>query len=507
MGLPLKLACAVTVCFLLVWCTSIPLGVPGEWTWTRSRIADDFAFSLIPAFGWAIVFCSVVWIGSGRIERSSRWQITAWLAGLFVTSFGLLSALQEAAPPEFRGAKVAWVLYYPGSSGYFTEARKVQNTAEFLAHYEQELQKGDVLHQGTHPPGLVVGYRGLMWICGHSAALRQFLLWTQPEDLKEAFRVIAATSARTPTPLTELDRCVIWLAALLMQACAAATVIPLLSLLRLFVSRTASWQLTSFWPIVPAVAIFLPKSDTCFPFIGCVVLALWLHGLKKGSLVLCIAAGCIFWLGMVLSLALLPVGFLAAVLTAWLTWGCVPEVGPPNATRRVISGLVAGGSAFVILTTATWLLASCNLANVWVWNYRNHAGFYAQFPRTYWKWLLVNPLELAVATGLPLIILALCSLRIHWKQPRTAAGGPFWMSLLAWCLLWLTGKNMGEAARLWIFLMPWIIWSAGTGWQALITSDEQAHRDTRQTWLLCWICQFLTALIIITRVAGFQAFG
>ena len=81
------------------------------------------------------------------------------------------------------------------------------------------------------------------------------------------------------------------------------------------------------------------------------------------------------------------------------------------------------------------------------------------------------------------------------------------MSLLAWCLLWLTGKNMGEAARLWIFLMPWIIWSAGTGWQALITSDEQAHRDTRQTWLLCWICQFLTALIIITRVAGFQAFG
>src|SRR5690349_16494236 len=122
MGLLLKLACAVVITFVLIWCTSIPLGVPGEWTWSRSPIADDIWFSLIPAFGWATILCLVVWIGSGCIERSTQWQLTAWLTALFVTSFSLLSALQEAAPPEFRSAKVAWVLYYPGSSGYFTEA-------------------------------------------------------------------------------------------------------------------------------------------------------------------------------------------------------------------------------------------------------------------------------------------------------------------------------------------------------------------------------------------------
>lgn len=507
MGLLLKLACALVVTSVLIWGTSLPLGVPGEWTWSRSPIADDFWFSLIPAIGWATILCLVVWIGSGRIERCSRGRLVVWLAGLFVTSFGLLSALQEAAPPEFRSAKVAWVLYYPGSSGYFTEARKVQNTADFLSHYEQELQKGDVLHQGTHPPGLVIGYRGLMWACNHSTWLRQFLLRTQPSDLQEAFRVIAITSARTATPLTDLDRCVIWLAALVMQVCAAATVIPLYCLLRLIVSRTASWQLTSFWPTIPAVAIFLPKSDASFPFIGCLVLALWLYGLRKNSLVLCLAAGCVFWLGMTLSLALLPVACVAALLTAWAAWGCRPDERLPNATHRVVSGLIAGGVAFIVLTIAMWFLTSCNLVNVWVWNYRNHAGFYAQFPRTWWKWLLVNPLELAIATGLPLIVLTLSSLRIHWRQAQAAAAGPFWMSLLTWGLLWLSGKNMGEAARLWIFLMPWIIWSAGAGWQAMISSDEQAHRDNRRRWLLCWICQFLTALIIITRVAGFQAFG
>ncbi len=502
----LKLASTVITTFMLVWCSSIPLGVENEWTWTRSPIADDFWFSLIPALGWAIVFCVIVWIGSRRIESAARWERTVWLGGLCACSFGLLGGLQEAAPPEFRSAKVAWVLYYPGSSGYFTEAKKVQDTREFLAHYQQELQKGDVLHQGTHPPGLVVGYRGLMWLCGQSSGLRQFLLATQPEDLKEAFRIIAASSIRSSNPLTESDRCVIWLAALLMQACASATVIPLYFLLLLHANRATSWQLASFWPIVPAVTIFLPKSDTCFPFVGCLVLVLWLHGLRKGSLVLSFMAGCIFWLGMTLSLALLPIACLSALLTGWYCRGCSPEERWPNAARRLTGNLIAGGTGFVALTLIFHLWTMCNLVDVWVWNYHNHAGFYAQFPRTYWKWLLVNPIELCFAAGLPLIALAASSLPNVLKNRRRAASGPLWMSLLTWSLLWLTGKNMGEAARLWIFLIPWIIWSAGSAWQASIVPGNEGSRDVRRRWLLCWACQFLAALIIITRVAGFTAF-
>lgn len=506
MRLPLKLVCAVIVSFLLIWCSSIPLGVPQEWTWTRSPIAGDFWFSLMPAIGWAIVMSLLVWIGSGRIETCSRWERTGWLSGLFVATFGMLTGLQDAAPPEFRAAKVAWVLYYSGSSGYFTEAKKVDNTREFLAHYQQELRNGDVLHQGTHPPGLVVGYRGLMWLCSRSSDLRRILLATQPADLKEAFRVIAATSMHSPDPLTELDRCVIWLAALLMQACAAATVIPLYFLLRLHSGRITSWQLSAFWPVVPAVAIFLPKSDNCFAFLGCLVLALWLYGLRRGSWILAAAAGFVFWLGMTLSLALLPVACLSGLLTAWYLWGCSAPERWPDAARRLTLGLIAGGVGFVAPIFILYWTTSCNLIDVWMWNYRNHAGFYDQFTRTYWKWLLVNPLELALAAGLPLVVLAMSSLPKIIKNPRSAASGPFWMSLLTWSLLWLTGKNMGEAARLWIFLMPWIIWSAGEAWQSMNGTHGDAEDSSRRRWLVCWTCQFLTALIIITRVAGFAAF-
>ncbi|MDB5337742.1 MAG: hypothetical protein JWN70_3361 [Planctomycetaceae bacterium] len=503
----MKLVCAVIAGILLIWCSTIPLGVPGEWTWTRSPIADDFWFSLIPTCGWAAILGVLVWIGSGRIEIAKRPERVAWLCGLFLVSFGMLGALREAAPPEFRAAKIAWVLYFQGSSGYFTEARKVRNTVEFLAHYDDEVKKGDVLHQGTHPPGLIVGYRGLMWACSHSSWLRKILLATQPADLREAFRIIQGANLQSPTPLTEHDRCVLWLAAILMQACAAATVVPIYSLLRLHTRRITSWQLAAFWPLVPAVTMFSPKSDTCFPFLGCLVLALWLHGLRKNSLWLCVAAAGVFWLGMTLSLALLPIACLAGLMTVWDLWVCRAEDRSPQPVARLLRGLAAGGAAFITLTTVTAIATGCNLLEVWTWNYRNHAGFYVQFPRTYWKWLLVNPIELCLAAGLPLVILALSSVPSILKSPRAAAAGPFWMSLLTWSLLWLTGKNMGEAARLWIFLMPWIIWSAGVGWEALISTGESGFHDARRRWLFAWISQLLAALTIITRVAGFQNHG
>ena len=514
MGLSVKHLCAVVVGFVLIWCSSIPLGVPGEWTWSRSPIADDFWFSLIPAVGWGVIAGLLVWFGCGRIESCSHWERTAWLSGLFLASFGLLSGLREAAPPEFRSAKVAWVLYYQGSSGYFTEARKIRDTREFLSHYEQEVQKGDVLHQGTHPPGLILGYRGLMWACGRLEWLRRGLLATQPEDLREAFKIIGQASLRTATPLTEQDRCVLWLAALLMQACAAATVIPLYGLLRLHCTRVTSWLLASFWPLVPAVTVFSPKSDTCFPFVGCLVLALWLHGLSKSSRLSCLAAGMVFWLGMMLSLVMLPVACLAGLLTAWSVWGRVRDERLGGATAsdnraaigRFFRMLPFAGIGFVLPAALFGIATDCNLVTVWGWNYQNHAGFYARYPRTYWKWLLVNPLELSFAVGLPLMVLALSGWRHYWNNARGAASGPFWMSLLTWSLLWLTGKNMGEAARLWLFLMPWIIWSAASGWQAANGVNHDVYA-TRRRWLFCWICQFLAALTVITRIAGFHAHG
>jgi hypothetical protein len=250
------------------------------------------------------------------------------------------------------------------------------------------------------------------------------------------------------------------------------------------------------------VVLFLPKSDACFPFLGCTVLALWLHGLRKQSVSLCCAAGLVFWLGMTLSLALLPVACLAGLLTAWYCWGCAPADRWPAPIRRLTVGVIAGGCGFVIPTIALWAATGCNLISVWVRNYHNHAGFYLQYPRTYWKWLLVNPVELSFATGLPLTMLALAGVISTIRKPRNGAAGPAVCCFVTWSLLWLSGKNMGEAARLWIFLMPWLIWTSAADWNAATAS--LTLRDQRRCWAWCWVSQAVATLATVSRVVGFH---
>jgi len=489
----------------LIWFSDLPLGIPGEWTWPRASVAADFIWSLIPACFWIAVLGAYVWFGSIAMDdrRQSRvWQQVAWLTGLALVSFGTLGGLRESAPMEYRSAKIALVLYFPGSSGYFTEARKVRSTAEFLSGYSEVVSQGDVLHQGTHPPGLIVGYRGLMWFC-ESNWLRGVLLATMPSDLREAFRIISDGARKTGgSQLSEHDRCVLWLAGLMMQACAAATVVPLYALLRLHTSRVTTWYLVSFWPLVPAITVFLPKSDVCFPFLGCSVLALWLYGLRSRSSWLCFTAGATFWIGMTLSLALLPVGCLAGLLTIWNFWSSERGAWRSESNNRFLVGLFAAFCGFLTPTLWLWLGTGCNLFLIWGWNLQNHAGFYQQFPRTYWKWLLVNPVELMFALGLPLSLLSISGIWQTLKHPRRMSSGPGWASLMTWVLLWVSGKNSGEAARLWIFLMPWAIWIAADGWDQ--SANDVTRLDQRRKWALLWGCQGIATLATVSRVVGFH---
>jgi hypothetical protein len=84
--------------------------------------------------------------------------------------------------------------------------------------------------------------------------------------------------------------------------------------------------------------------------------------------------------------------------------------------------------------------------------------------------------------------------------------------------LWLTGKNMGEAARLWIFLIPFLIWIAGP----LFDSPAMSPRASRspavgsrpagsgwdllagRAWMVALAIQFATTTAIVTRVVGFH---
>jgi len=494
------------------WLSNLPLGVPGEWVWDRIPVARGEWIAVV--LGWlaagvvGALYIVFALVAARRVEGAPRWQVAGWLAGLTLGGFAWLWVVQDSpADPAYGMAKTGWVLYFRGTEGYFDQARYVmRGVPSYLAGYEQVMAQGDVLHLGTHPPGLMLFHRACIKLCESSPLLREFLLRTQPASFREALDQTEELNRGSPREITPSDRAALWLAALVTQALAAATLIPIYLLVARDHSRTVAWLTSSLWPLIPALAVFLPKSDALLPFLGAIFLWVWLEGFRLGRLGLCCLAGAILWLSMFLSLAILPIGAAAALLTIWEGMLCSRSersvVAPRDWTLRI--GAAAIGWAIPILALAGFF--KLNLLRVWSWNYHNHAGFYQQNVRTYWLWLIANPIEFAFALGPPLALAAILGISFQLRSGwRRRAAGPAWCLTAIWLLLWLSGKNMGEAARLWLIVMPWPVWLASGYFAAHFETPQlESGRFSNRAALVLLAIQMIVCLGTVTRVTGFR---
>lgn len=514
-----------------LWCTTIPLGIPGEWTWDRAAAEPDLFWNLCGGVVAASLFIGYVLFVRRRLETvfsspRSRIEVAGWLIGLVAISFAWLWIVQEISPIKNRLGKSAFVLYYPSSSGYYTRARYGEpSSLELLQGYDELMREGDVLHTGTHPPGLFLIFHALIAVCEASPQLSFVLDATQPASFREACDVITTNSqrGRMPRLVVPLDRRVLWLATILVMLSAVLTVIPLFGLLSRETSSANAWTCAAVWPAIPAVAVFVPKSDVLFPLIATTIVWLWLTAWDRRSLWLAFFTGLLTWCGLMCSLAFLPVLLAAGMMTIGFAWLCHFRSGKMSlqndvsgtplssiGTRRWICVVVAG-LAFAIPIVVLWCLTDLNMLSIWWLNYRNHAGFYRQYSRTYWIWLLVNPIELSFAAGWPITLLAFITcwqMVCHLRKQDESTSKPKREAVIAsimmvWGLLWLTGKNSGEAARLWVLFLPWMIWLAGIGIDSIITENATINVRQRQAFALLAI-QFAVCLLTVVQVHGFH---
>lgn len=489
--------------------TSIPLGIPGEWQWNRHAPIADLASILdrliLPFAGGSLLIVVAVFarpaesrLSPSKLRKLGSYSLLAIVAGVW------LHGVQQAAPAFHRDVKPYWVLYSPSSSGYFFEAAfKIDSTAGFLASYEDRMSEGEVLHVGTHPPGLFLLARACINACDASPTLVSLLKRFEDKQSRETFRQLES-EARLALPLNKQQQAGLCLLTLLSQLLLVLTIIPLAVLAGKMFSSKVAWQLCCLWPTLPCLAVFFPKSDVLFPFFSMTTLAFSVLALSGIRPTLCsVAAGLTLWIGLMLSLALIPT---AAVLFFFV-------IIQANETKARSLKLGATVGLLIIITIAICssafsIITDCNIVNVWNWNLTNHAGFYEQFQRTWSKWLVVNPIELFFSVAAPVGILAIAGLRSTFltatkkedSHTRPGSTGDKFSKHLAWAitlvvvLLWASGKNQGEAARLWCFMAPWLLTIAG---HALTKLDD---RQFVQMLTL----QTVSAIITVGTVNGFS---
>jgi len=523
---------------VIVMIPGIPLGIPSEWTWARHERPTDVMSALGQCLPGAFGFLTLGFVALGgaslfnrhrltceadktKVRRGLPFRITiALLLGLAAASFVWIKACQLCAPAPYGELKPRRVLYDPGASGYFYEAAfQMGSVSEFLQGYEARMAKGDVLHEGTHPPGLYLLSRGLINLCDSVPFIVSKSQKYSDKQALRAFLDLNLEPSLTKPQLTAL-RLLGDITALL----AALTVIPLYYLVRRCFDAAVAWRSVCVFTTFCCISVFFPKSDVMFTFTSTSALVLGVFALdgragKLGYYALAAACGLVLWLGLFLSLAHLAVLALLLVFGAARTYRKMRSVRSGSRTKpgtiltRQLGTVAVLLGTIAVVTTVWSMFTGCDLWSVWRMNLQNHAAFYDQYPRTAWKWLAVNPLELSLAVGLPVALTVVSGATLCRQRAKTESaknGGTLvrdlTVSIIATVgLLWLSCRNNGESARLWCFLTPWLLIMT-----AQVIRQEVRSRPGKVSspvWITLMVAQMIVTIAVCARVNGFPMPG
>lgn len=527
---------------------NIPLGVDGEWLWTRHPLPEDLT-SFLDRCLPALVAAAALMIYASMLERRiTEFRRPAVVGALLVltllTGYWQSSVLQTAATPH-RELRPLWVLYDKYATGYFLQAvQDPRSTFQVLQQYEREMSAGDVLHKGTHPPGLFLFNRLALWCTASSPSLSTHLpQWMNVQSITTFRRLEAEASLAAPLQPPQFAALILTaVVSFWVSACLPATLFTLLAQLT---SRRDAWRFAVLAATLPAISVFQPRSDVLYAVSGLILLFLVIMSVRQRALINVLLSGCLAGIWMfsclLVSLAHVPIVLAAAffLLFSLISVRSVANAEvPPSETggsprfcnltsrTRLFLAALSTGLTFLCSLWAFSLSTSCNMLSIWTWNLKNHAAFYGQFPRTWWKWLPVNVLEMMLSVGLPVCLLVLsgiirrfCSDRVVADKLRNTETGEdraipegrtvAWWNLtplrqlsislaVTWILLLVSGKNMGEAARLWCFITPWwLVLLADVGLPGLTSSAS------RRIWVWLLFCQLFVCAITTARVNGY----
>jgi hypothetical protein len=460
MILKLRLLLGVQLALVLLLLAAVgskwmPLGIPGQWEWLRTHAlpsSGGMFLAVCAVEGYAVF--AAVGMRSLTLNRPTRLREGAWLAGLLAAAIAIQVLIPMGAADEYDLTKWAYVNYFGASTGYYQVAKKeaVADPWRFLADYPSWIQRQDVYHIGTHPPGLIVAQCLLLRGMEAHPRLADSLVPVMPASTAAGFRQLERMDRK---PIPRADQAALFLSSVLTLLACAGTVVPLYLLTRATSPAPLAWAAAAIWPLVPSANLFQPDADTAYPFLSTSALALaaWAIRLAPNrggvALLLALLSGIVLAFGLWFTMAFLPVGLMVAALI-------VSSRSVPIERAFVI--LFAVGIGFLALMATGWAVTGANPVTIGVWNLRKHAEFYVSNPRTYLTWLLVNPIELAVALGLPAAVWCLVGL----FRPRSLPAASL-ATFAVLVLLNLIGRNLGEVARLWILFMPPLLIAAGAG--------------------------------------------
>jgi hypothetical protein len=418
---------------------------PAEWQWARYAGVGLETRVWLPLLSLLVALAGLRWL-----ERRPSPHSFLPLLFLFGTAlFIQISFIYLESPPLWLTPFLRTVSF--ASGGFFNVASTTQDIPALLRHFPEAMPHFPAIHPRTHPPGLLF----LFWAA--ERGLAQWPAFTQ--WFSDLYRpAVCQDASLTTLPNAMLASTI---AQMSVPIWAAVTVFPFYGLVRRLANHAVARWATLLLILAPSLVLWATRWNQLYVFLTVTCLYLSQRGLMNRSWRPFLLVGILVSLATFFSLAnlalavLIPLYILLFLLLSPVPW--YQELR--NRWRQ-------------------WVAYGLGLASVWGLYYLAYGvsflemvqagtAVHTELNRTYTTWLGYNLYDFFLFLSLPVLVLALASLKTAVKTLPTAKSPEtahslallftFWITLLA---LNLSGIVRGEVARLWMFLVPLAILAA-----------------------------------------------
>jgi hypothetical protein len=413
-----------------------PLGLPGEWLWATPDVWSEATSEwllFLPAglsaallVGWA--FFSVGWV-----ETCPRWRFLLAVGGCILLGAAFQSFCEIAAP---RGLQKWAVLHSRNPDSIHAAAlQHLDDLPGMLEKHAEIIRPRRAHHFTVNPPGWVTVYGGLIRFYRQHPQLARRVYSLAPAEVAWKLR---ALNGWFDVPFDE-QATIATVAAFSRLICFAGA-IPAAWLARARFGRKGAIAAASAVLLLPVEPLFAPRSDTVYPALAMLVLALSHCAWERRSWLVAAVTGATLGVATFFSMCFFAVGGLAALYVTGQSLG--------EKKRPPLAAICAAPLSWLAIVAVIYALGHNSWAT-WSANVAKNAEFNGLFRQSYGRWTVVNVLEFGAALGVPLVVFLGARVALLRRCDPLLCS---WAAVLA--VLDLAGANRGEACRLWLFLMP-----------------------------------------------------
>ena len=400
----------------------------------------------------AVAGACAAWAVDSR--RGARGRVASALLALLTLEYGMAFA-------EGRGVEgLRDRALLSGHAEFVVTASRPESWWTVLRDYESYVQSADLPYARSKPPGQLLLYAG----AGKIAHWVMPRLWNPPPARPELVR-----SARHLELVNFLT--------LFLPLLASLTLWPLFRLGEIFGGKKIRMYTAILFAFVPQVVLVqLHFDQALYPLLATLQALFTVRAFTAPArrLAWAVAAGATHWLACFVSFSLLPAVAFSLVLAL-----SVALPGKARNRRELLAALgVLAGTAGLLAATFYGAFAY-NPVIAYRRALAHHIGFKRWTDAMRWECAGLGFAELFYWAGAGLGLLFLLGLlRALTRGRRGQLDTPAWAAagvLAVLALTALTGRTVGEFARLWLFMMPFV---------ALVAALSLQQFGPPKRWLL-----------------------